>query len=141
MKPHTLIALLAALSAAPITSHAQATATVPAATRRELAAERREAARARREVRAARTPEQRAASRARREARLSAMPADQQAYLRNLRSYQQGLKLRARDLQAQVSAGTLTRDAMAQQLKAYRDANRPSRPASLPPRTSRGGRR
>lgn len=140
MKPYPLIALLAALTAAPIASHAQATATVPAATRRELAAERREATRLRREARAARTPEQRAAARARREARLGAMPADQQEYLRNLRAYQQGLKTRARELQSQVGAGTLTRDAMAQQLKAYRDANRPTRPASMPVRPGQGAR-
>ena len=85
------------------------------------------------------TPEQRAAARARREARLSALPADQQAYLRGLRTYQQGLKLQARELRAQVRAGTLTQDAMAQQLKAYRDANRPARPAGMPERRRQDG--
>jgi hypothetical protein len=130
-----LLLCSALISAAPTVVQAQqASTTAPGATRRELAAERREATRLRREARMAVTPEQRAAARARREARFSAMPADQQAYLRSLRTYQQGLKLQARELRAQVRAGTLTQDAMAQQLKAYRDANRPARPAGMPER-------
>jgi phage-related minor tail protein len=54
-------------------------------------------------------------------------PERQQA-IRDQRAYAQGLREKARELRAQVEAGTLTRDAMAEQLKAYREANRPARP-------------
>jgi hypothetical protein len=131
-KAHFLIALGAALAVSPLTVAAQASTTAPVGTRRDQATERREAMRVRRDARQAMTPEQRAATRTRREARVNAMPADQQEYLRSLRSYQQGLRTQSRDLQTQVASGALTRDAMAQQLKAYRDANRPARPASMP---------
>jgi hypothetical protein len=131
-KARFLVALGAAMVVSPLTVAAQASTTAPVGTRRDQATERREAIRVRRDARVAMTPEQRAAARTRREARLSAMPADQQEYLRDLRSYQQGLRTQSRDLHAQVASGALTRDAMAQRLKAYRDANRPARPASLP---------
>lgn len=127
-----LIALGAALAVSPLAVSAQASTTAPVGTRRDQATERRDAMRVRRDARQAMTPEQRADARIRREARLNAMPADQQEYLRGLRSYQQGLRTQARELQALVASGALTRDAMAQQLKAYRDANRPARPASMP---------
>ncbi len=130
MKAHTCLALSLLLVAMPQAAVAQASTTAPVGTRREMAAERRDAMKRRQEQRLAMTPEQRAAARSRREARLSALPPERQEYLRSLRSYQQSLRLQVRELQAQVNAGTLTRDAMAQQLKAYRDANRPSRPAS-----------
>lgn len=133
-----LMLLAAVLTAAPLALQAQGGTGASGATRREMAAERRDAMRQRRDARAAMTPEQRTAARARREARISAMPADQQEYLRNLRTYQQGLKLTARDLRTQVTAGSLSRDAMAQQLKAYRDTNRPARPASMPERKRQG---
>jgi hypothetical protein len=132
MNTRTLIALVALLAAAPVAVRAQASTTAPTTTQRELAAERREAARARREARRAMVAEQRATRRA---ARLAAMPADQQQYLRDLRTYRGGLRDTAHELTAQVTAGTLTRDEMARQLKAYRDANRPMRPASMPDRT------
>lgn len=131
-KAHFLIALGAVLAVSPLTAGAQASTTAPVGTRRDQATERRDAMRVRRDARQAMTPEQRAAARTRRETRLNAMPADQQEYLRGLRSYQQGLRTQSRDLQKQVASGALTRDAMAQQLKAYRDANRPARPASMP---------
>lgn len=135
MKTRLMYALALGLALAPLTARAQVSTTNPGAGRRELAVERREAMRARREARAAMTPEQRKAARADRKARFDAMPPEQQQYMRDLRRYQQGLKSTSRDLQGQVSAGTITREAMAQQLKAYRDANRPSRPASMPART------
>ena len=134
----SLAILAVALAAAPLALQAQGSTTASGATRRELAADRRDAMRLRREARAAMTPEQRTAARARREARINAMPADQQEYVRNLRTYQQGLKQTSRELRAQVTAGSLSRDAMAQQLKAYRDTNRPARPASLPERKRPG---
>jgi hypothetical protein len=81
------------------------------------------------------TPEQRAAARSQARERFNAMPVEQQQFVRDLRSYQRGLREKSRELNGQVTAGTLTRDDMAQQLKSYRDANRPSRPASLPPKT------
>ena len=134
MKTSLLCALAFGLVLAPLTVQAQASTTTPTGSRRELALERREAMRARRDARAALTPAQRKAQRAERKARFDAMPPAHQQYMRDHRTYQQGLKSKSRELQAQVSAGTLTRDAMAQQLKTYRDANRPSRPASMPDR-------
>ena len=80
------------------------------------------------------TPEQRKALRADRSARIAAMSPEQQQYMRDRRAYQQGLRVAARELQAQVNAGTITRDAMAHELKAYRTAHRPSRPAGMPDR-------
>ena len=129
-----LIALAVLCAAAPSAAHAQASTTAPTAARRETSVERREAMRARREARAAMTPEQRKARRADRSARIDAMSPEQQQYMRDRRAYQQGLRVAARELQAQVSAGTITRDAMAQELKAYRTAHRPSRPAGMPDR-------
>jgi hypothetical protein len=140
MKTRVLIALAALLSVAPTFVAAQGSTTAPAgaSSRREMSAERRDEARARREKLAAMTPEQRDAQRAemraRAEARLSAMPPEQQQFVRDLRTYQQGLRETAKGLREQVTAGTLTRDQMAQQLKAYRDANRPARPAGMPSR-------
>ncbi len=132
MNARILCALGAMLIATPMVARAQASTTAPNAARREMAAERREAMRLRREARKAMTPEQRATVRAQRDARFNAMPADQQEYIRNLRTYQQTLRARSRDLNAQVAAGTLTRDQMARQLKDYREANRPRRPAGMP---------
>jgi len=135
MNARFLVALAAALVVSPIAAHAQASTTAPASgSRREMAAERREAMKARRDAMQAMTPEQREAAKAAREARFNAMPVDQQQFLRDQRAYQQGLREKSRDLRQQVRAGSMTRDAMAQQLKAYRDANRPARPASLPVR-------
>jgi hypothetical protein len=132
MKVHTMFALSVALMASPLAMQAQASTTTPSGARREQAAERRDAMRQRRDARQAMTPEQRAEARARREARISSLPAERQEQLRMRRQYQQGLRERARELQSQVTAGTLTRDEMARQLKAYRDANRPTRPAGSP---------
>ncbi len=73
------------------------------------------------------TPEQRAAARARAQERFNALPADQQELLRERRAYSQALREKARDLRSQVAAGTLSKDAMADQLKAFRSANRPAR--------------
>lgn len=126
-----VIALALLCAAAPSAAHAQASTTAP---RRESSVERREAMRARREARAAMTPEQRKALRADRSARIAAMSPEQQQYMRDRRAYQQGLRVAARELQAQVNAGTITRDAMAHELKAYRTAHRPSRPAGMPDR-------
>lgn len=135
---------LVGLLALPMAAHAQtanadriAARREAALARREAAAERREAQRARREAWRAMTPEQREAARAARRARIASMPPEQQQYLQALSSYRQQLRAEARRLDGQVAAGTLTRDAMAQQLRAFRDANRPQRPAGMPPR-SRG---
>lgn len=129
-------ALAAALSAVPFSVQAQSTTspTSTGAPRREPSAERREAMQRRRDAMKAMTPEQRAAARSRAQERFNAMPPEQQQFLRDQRSYSQGLRELSRDLRAQVTAGTLTRDAMAEQLKAYRTANRPARPAGLPTR-------
>jgi hypothetical protein len=124
----------------PVAAQAQATSTTDRATagrergqaRREAAVERRDAMRARREAQRDLTPEQRRAARAARGARIDAMPPEQQEYMRALTSYRQSLREQSRTLQAQVTAGTLTRDAMAHQLEAFRDANRPKRPAGMP---------
>jgi hypothetical protein len=135
MKTRIFFALAVALSAAPIAAEAQSTtAPTAGAPRREAAAERREAMRQRQEARRAMTPEQRAEARARAQERFKALPPEQQQFLRDQRAYSQGLREKARELRAQVTAGTLTRDAMAEQLKAYRQANRPARPAGLPAR-------
>ncbi len=136
MKTRILFALAAALSAAPITVQAQTTTapTAPGAPRREPGAERREAMRQRRDAMKAMTPEQRAAARSQAQERFNAMPPEQQQFKRDQRAYSQGLREKSLELRAQVAAGTLTRDAMAEQLKAYRQANRPSRPAGLPVR-------
>lgn len=128
---------LLALVAVPMVVHAQTTTGVPdRAARRELAAERRALAQERREAlrarRAARTPEQREAARLRRQERLNALPADQRQYLTDLRAYQQSLKQKARELRAQVQSGTITRDDMARSLQAFREANRPKRPLTMP---------
>ena len=132
MKTRIVVIALALLcAAAPRAAHAQASTTAP---RRESSVERREAMRAKREARAAMTPEQRKALRADRSARIAAMSPEQQQYMRDRRAYQQGLRVAARELQAQVNAGTITRDAMAHELKAYRTAHRPSRPAGMPDR-------
>ena len=135
MNTRLLTALAAALVLSPIAAHAQAGSTAPAGgTRREMSSERREAMQSRRDAARAMTPEQRETARASREARFNAMPADQQQFLGDQRAYQQGLREKSRELRQQVTAGSLTRNAMAEQLKAYRDVNRPSRPASLPDR-------
>jgi len=141
MKTRILMALGAVLAATPLAARAQVSTTSPIATqrelaaeRRELAAERREALRARREARQAMTAEQRDAARARRAARIAAMPQDQQQYLRDMRSYQESLRQKSRELQGEVKANIISRDAMAQQLVAFRDANAPTRPAGMPER-------
>jgi hypothetical protein len=117
---------------------------------REQAQARRDAMRERREQFKAMTPEERQAARAqmrerrenrggaagareRRGARLDNMSPEQQQFMRDLQAYRTGLRDKARELRGQVQAGTLTQDQMAQQLKAYRDANRPSRPATATP--------
>ncbi|MCU0619321.1 MAG: hypothetical protein MUF40_05390 [Gemmatimonadaceae bacterium] len=91
--------------------------------------ERREAMRAAWE---SMTPEQREAAVARARQRMTerraAMPPEQRALVDAQRSYRDGLRTRAQELRAQVDAGTITRDQMAEQLKAYRDANMPRRP-------------
>jgi hypothetical protein len=133
MKAPILFALTLLCAAVPTISKAQST-TAPYANRREIAVEHREAIRARREARASMAPEQRRALRAERQARLAAMTPEQQQYVAERRTYSQGLRQTAADLQVQVNAGTITRDAMAQQLRAYRDAHRPSRPAGMPER-------
>ena len=138
MRTRTLMFAAVALLAAPIVVQAQgASTTNPSATRREQAMERREAARDRRgevkERRAAMTPEQRETARARRADRVNAMPAEQVQFRTDLRAYQRGLREKSTDLRAQVKAGTLTRDDMATQLKAYRDASRPRNPAPARP--------
>jgi hypothetical protein len=132
MKFRMLCATVLSLAITPLIAHAQTSTTTPYAARRESAIERREAMRARREARTAMTPEQRKAAKAARRARYESLPADQQQYVRDQRTYQHGLRAKSRELQAQVSAGTMTRDAMARDLKVYRDSNRPSRPAGMP---------
>ncbi len=135
MKTRIFFALAIALSAAPFAAEAQSTtAPTAGAPRREAASERREAMRQRQEARKAMTPEQRAETRARAQERFRALPPEQQQFVRDQRAYSQGLREKSRELRAQVTAGTLTRDAMAEQLKAYRQANRPARPAGLPAR-------
>lgn len=135
MKTRIFFALAVALSAAPIAAQAQSTtAPTAGAPRREAASERREAMRQRQETRKAMTPEQRAEARARAQERFRALPPEQQQFVRDQRAYSQGLREKSRELRAQVTAGTLTRDAMAEQLKAYRQANWPARPAGLPAR-------
>ena len=134
MKPSYVYLLAVLCAAAPIAARAQASTTAPNAPRRETAIERQEAIRIRKAARAAMTPEQRQAARAQREARIAAMPPEQQQYMRDLRAYQQELRLKSRELHAQVSAGTATREAMAQELKSFRSAHRPSRPAGMPDR-------
>jgi Skp family chaperone for outer membrane proteins len=135
MKARLLLTFSVAMLTAPLAAQAQATTNAPAKSQRELATDRREAMQRRRDALQAMTPEQRAAARTQARERFNAMPIEQQQFLRDLRSYQRSLRDKSRELRGQVDAGTLTRDDMAQQLKAYRDANRPSRPASLPPRT------
>lgn len=96
--------------------------------------ERREAMRAAWE---SMTPEQREAATARARQRMAerraAMPPEQRAFVDAQRSYRDGLRTRAQELRAQVDAGTITRDQMAEQLKAYRDANMPRRPEGARP--------
>lgn len=134
MTTRTLMLVAALLSAAPMAMQAQVSTTAPTASQREMALERRDAMRARRDARQAMSVDDRMAMAARREARLNAMPADQQQFVRELRSYQQGLREKSRDLRGQMKAGALTADAMATELKAYRDANKPVRPAGMPER-------
>ncbi len=130
MKTRIFFALALAISAAPIAVQAQSTtAPTAGAPRREAASERREAMRQRQETRKAMTPEQRTEARARAQERFAALSPEQQQFVRDQRAYSQGLREKSRELRAQVTAGTLTRDAMAEQLKAYRQANRPARPA------------
>ena len=127
MNTRLLLGMAAVLCAAPVTAQVRAPGT-EGVTRREPAAERRDAMRQRREAQKAMTPERRAAARAMAQERFNALPADQQQLLRERRAYSQALREKARDLRAQVAAGTLTKDAMAEQLRAFRDANRPARP-------------
>ena len=134
MKVRILFALSALFLSAPLAARAQSSTTAPNATRREMAIERRDAMRTRHEARAAMTPEQRNALKAERQARFAAMTPEQRQFMTDRRAYQQALRQTSRDLQAQVTAGTITRDAMAQQLKSYRDAHRPTRPAGMPER-------
>ncbi len=134
MKTRTLLLLAALLAGAPIALQAQVSTTAPTAPQREMALERRDAMRARREARQAMSADERAATAARREARLNAMPADQRQFVREMRSYQLGLLERSRELRLQMKAGALSGDAMARELKAYRDANKPARPAGMPER-------
>jgi hypothetical protein len=135
MNSKLLIALTLVLVSTPIAAHAQATTTPPTRPTRDQMAERRDVMRQRQEARKAMTPEQRAAARSQARERFQAMSPEAQQFSRDQRAYSQGLRDKSRELRAQVTAGSLTRDAMAQQLKAYRDANRPARPASLPPRS------
>ncbi len=137
---HRFLTLAAiALLAVPAIQAQGASTTNPATTRREQMLERREAAVARREAalerRAAMTPEQREAARARRAERASTMPVEQVEFRRDMRAYQMGLREKAAELRAQVKAGTITRDQMAADLKAYRAANRPTNPAATKPGT------
>ena len=131
MKVRVFFALAVLLSCVPHAVRAQSSTTAPNATRREMAIERRDAIRSRHEARAAMTPEQHKALKADRQARIAAMSPEQQQFLTDRRAYQQELRTIARDLRAQVNAGAITRDAMAKQLKAYRDAHRPTRPAGM----------
>jgi hypothetical protein len=129
MNVRMMLALTAALTAAPLAAHAQASApATPGAPRREQAAERREKMQERREAAKAMTPEQREAARARAQERFAAMPPEQQQFLKDQRAYSQGLREKSRELRGQVESGAITREAMAEQLRAYRDANRPARP-------------
>ncbi len=134
MKTRTLMLVVALLTAAPIAMQAQVGTAAPMGSQREMALERRDAMRARRAARQAMSADDRAAMAARREARFNAMPADQQQFVREMRSYQQGLREKSRDLRGQMKAGALSGDAMAKELKAYRDANKPARPAGMPER-------
>jgi hypothetical protein len=136
MTHRMLAGLLVALAATPMMSQAQGNSgAVRDGSRQEQMQERREQMRARRDAmqaeRQAMTPEQREAARARREARFNALPPEQQQYARDMRAYTQGLREKSRELRGQVSAGSLTREQMAEQLRAYRDANKPARPAGL----------
>ncbi len=126
-----LLFLAVALSAAPMAASAQATAPESrgaGSPRREQMAERRDAMKQRQEARKAMTPEEREAARAAAQERFNSLSPERQQFIRDQRAYSQGLREKARDLRSQVQAGTLTKDAMAEQLKAYRDANRPARP-------------
>jgi hypothetical protein len=136
MKTRFLCLTVLTLAVTPLAASAQATTPTTTEARREQMQQRRDAMRARREQRQAMTPEQREALRATRQERIAAMPPEQQQYLRDLRTYQQSLREKARTLGADVQSGTLTRDAMAAELKAFRDANRPARPAGA--RAGRG---
>ena len=127
-------ALAALCACAPLAARAQSSTTAPNTSRREMAIERRDAMRARHDARAAMTPEQRSVLKAERQARVAAMTPEQQQFMTDRRAYQQTLRHTSRELQAQVTAGAITRDAMAQQLKSYRDAHRPTRPDGMPER-------
>ncbi|MDX2194479.1 MAG: hypothetical protein NW201_14130 [Gemmatimonadales bacterium] len=67
------------------------------------------------------TPEQRAQLQQRREERLAALPPERRAYVQQLQAE------RAR-LRAQVEAGQLDRRSAGQELRQWRQANRPPRP-------------
>lgn len=130
MKSRIALGFALLLAAVPLSMQAQVRAPgTEGVTRREPLAERRDAMRQRRETMKAMTPEQRAAARTRAQERFNSLPAEQQAMIRERRAYSLALREKARDLRSQVAAGTLTADAMAEQLRAYRDANRPARPA------------
>ena len=134
MTTRMLMLVGALLTTTPCAVQAQVSTTAPMTSQREMALERRDAMRARREARQALPAEQRAVMTARREARLNAMPVDQQQFVREMRSYRQGLRETSHELRHQLKAGALSGDAMAQQLQAYRDANKPARPAGMPER-------
>ena len=134
MTTRMLLLAGALLASMPRTVQAQVSTTSPLASQREMALERREAMRGRRDIRQAMSVDDRAAKFARREARISAMPADQQQFVRESRSYQQSLKQKSRELRQEVKAGRLTPDDVADQLQAYRAANKPVRPSGMPVR-------
>jgi hypothetical protein len=143
------IAVVAMIMALPSVVSAQAgnPATGSAAPGRETAQARRDAMRERRERIRAMSPEEREAARTamrerrqaagpragQRGARLENMTPTQQQFMRDRAAYRQSLSTKARELRSQVQAGTITQDQMAQQLKAFRDANRPQRPATTVP--------
>lgn len=134
MTTRMLLLAGALLASTPRAVQAQVSTTSPLASQREMALERREAMRGRRDMRQAMSVDDRAAKFARREARISAMPADQQQFVRESRSYQQSLKQKSRELRQEVKAGRLTPDDVADQLQAYRAANKPVRPSGMPVR-------
>ena len=134
MTTRMLLLAGALLASTPRAVQAQVSTTSPLASQREMALERREAMRGRRDIRQAMSVDDRAAKFARREARISAMPADQQQFVRESRSYQQSLKQKSRELRQEVKAGRLTPDDVADQLQAYRAANKPVRPSGMPVR-------
>lgn len=126
--------LTVALTTASLAAEAQATgpdSRGAGSPRREQMAERRDAMKQRQETRKAMTPQEREAARAAAQERFNSLSPERQQFVRGQRAYAQGLREKARELRTQVEAGTLTRDAMAEQLKAYREANRPARQDGL----------